>query len=151
MNFIDAIRTCFSNYVGFSGRASRSEFWFFFLFQLLMGIAAAVLDRALVAGGQKLFTALVSLAFFLPGLAVTVRRLHDVDHRGWWLLLPLPFIVFGAVIIPVATLNAIPVFIFIGAVLAVAGLGLAILLFVWYCTRGTAGPNRFGPNPLANA
>jgi uncharacterized membrane protein YhaH (DUF805 family) len=78
-------------------------------------------------------------------LAVTVRRLHDVDHRGWWLLLRLPFIIFGAVIIPVAALNAVPVFIFIGAVLAVAGLGLAILLLVWYCTRGTSAPTALAP------
>ncbi len=61
---------------------------------------------------------LVSLALFLPGLAVSVRRLHDLDRTGWWLLL---------------------VFTVIGV----------ILLLVWDCMKGTPGPNRFGPDPLA--
>ncbi len=64
-------------------------------------------------------TALVGLGLFLPGLAVTVRRLHDTDRRGWWILLGL-----------------IPI------------IGI-IVLIVFYCTAGTPGPNRFGPDPKA--
>jgi len=151
MNFIEAIRTCFSKYVTFSGRARRSEFWPFFLFQILLGIAAGILDSALVAGGQKPFTAVVTLALFLPSLAVAARRLHDTNRRGWWMLLPLPFIIFGAVLAGVASMSGIMLVVLLGAVLAIIGLGFAIMLIVWYCTKGTAGANRFGPDPLAGA
>jgi uncharacterized membrane protein YhaH (DUF805 family) len=72
-----------------------------------------------IRDGVSPISSLVSLALFLPGLAVSVRRLHDTDRSGWWVLLFL-----------------IPL---IGA----------IVLLIWYCSRGTPGGNRFGPDPLA--
>ena len=81
MNFTQAISTCFAKYATFSGRASRSEFWWFFLFQILVSIAASIFGD--VASG------LVSLAFLLPALAVGARRLHDIGKSGWWQLIML--------------------------------------------------------------
>ena len=136
MTFTDAVRSGFSNYVTFSGRARRSEFWVWFRFAISAGVVAAVLDSMLfpammdvqtdLGDGVASFSAqggpisaLVSLGLFLPGLAVAVRRLHDVDRSGWWLLL---------------------------AFIPLIGI---IVLIVWWCTEGTRGPNRFGPDPKA--
>ena len=84
MNFVDAIKSGFDNYVGFSGRAARSEYWFWTLFVIIASIVAAILDVML---GLGLIGAIVSLALFLPGIAVSIRRLHDIDRTGWWLLI----------------------------------------------------------------
>lgn len=79
MNFGQAISNCLSKYATFSGRASRSEFWWFFLFQVLISVAASMLSEKL--------SGLVSLALLLPALAVGARRLHDIGKSGWWQLL----------------------------------------------------------------
>jgi len=83
MSFIDAINSCFRQYVGFNGRASRPEFWWFMLFSFLVGAAAAIVDPRGTVG------ALISLALLLPTLAVGARRLHDTGRSGWWLLIAL--------------------------------------------------------------
>lgn len=79
MGFVDAIKVCFSKYVGFEGRASRSEYWWWALFMLLLAVALA-----LVAGETA--ANLVFLGLLLPSLAVGARRLHDIGKSGWWLL-----------------------------------------------------------------
>ena len=88
MNFGQAISSCFSNYVTFSGRASKSEYWYWCLF-LLVGSLCALIADGFILGNME--TQPVNLIFtlltFLPGLAVSVRRLHDVDRSGWWLLI----------------------------------------------------------------
>lgn len=84
MNFADAVKSGFNNYVTFSGRAARSEFWFWTLFSILANLAAGIVDMVL---GIGLVGLVVSLALLLPGLAVSVRRLHDLDRTGWWMLL----------------------------------------------------------------
>lgn len=114
MTFADSIKTGFNKYATFSGRAARSEFWFWTLFSILANLVASILDAVL---GLGLIDLVVSLALLLPGLAVSVRRLHDLDRTGWWLLL------------------------------IFTGIGI-ILLLVWDCLKGTAGPNRFGADPL---
>ncbi len=81
MNFGQAISTCLSKYATFSGRASRSEFWWFSLFQCLVLVAAAVIS-------DKLY-GLAALGLLLPVLAVGARRLHDIGNSGWWQLLML--------------------------------------------------------------
>jgi uncharacterized membrane protein YhaH (DUF805 family) len=93
MGFGEAIATCLRKYAVFRGRATRPEYWFFALLQVLLAlvlrIAAELTDGRAVA---ILSVAVVSV-MFLPGLAVTVRRLHDTDRRGWWVLIcPLVFI-----------------------------------------------------------
>lgn len=81
MTFGEAIKTCFSKYATFEGRASRSEYWWWFLFTFLASAATGIVSDKL--------SALFSLAVLLPSLAVGVRRLHDTDRSGWFLLLSL--------------------------------------------------------------
>jgi uncharacterized membrane protein YhaH (DUF805 family) len=81
MNFGQAISSCLSQYATFTGRATRSEFWWFFLFQVLLAIAASFFGDVI--------SGLISLALLLPALAVGTRRLHDIGKSGWWQLLML--------------------------------------------------------------
>ena len=86
MDFVQAIKTCLGQYATFSGRASRSEYWWFFLFQVLVMVATGMLGDVI--------NGLASLALLLPALAVGTRRLHDIGRTGWWQLLLLPGIGF---------------------------------------------------------
>lgn len=127
MNFVDAVKSGYQNYANFSGRAPRSAFWWWVLFQILVHVLIAILfggGRMMHEPGQMgfnyqggLVANLWSLANFLPGLALAVRRLHDIDKSGWWVLIAL-----------------IPV---IGW----------IVLVVWYAQKSDSGANRFGPAP----
>jgi len=87
--FTSAISICLSQYVGFRGRAPRSEYWYFVLFNLIVSIVAAIIDAVI---GHPIFAIISGLGLFLPNLAVFIRRLHDTDHSGWWwwfLLVPI--------------------------------------------------------------
>lgn len=84
MNFGQAIQSGFRNYVGFTGRARRSEFWWWVLFQVLVSFVAASLWG--ISRSSALY-GLTTLILFLPALALEVRRLHDVGRSGWWLLI----------------------------------------------------------------
>ena len=79
MDFVQAIKSCLGQYATFSGRAKRSEFWWFFLFQVLVMVAAIMLGDVI--------NGIASLALLLPALAVGARRLHDIGRTGWWQLL----------------------------------------------------------------
>lgn len=111
MGFGEAITSCFSQYIGFSGRACRSEYWYFALLVFLINIVIGII-------GSDILTALVALALFLPSISVGVRRLHDIDKSGWWILLAL-----------------IPI------------IGTLIILF-FAVLKSTPGSNEYGPNPL---
>ena len=119
MTFAEAIKSGFSKYVTFSGRAARSEYWYWVLFAVLVAIVAGILDTAMFPDAEpRPLAAATSVILFLPGLAVGFRRLHDIDRTAWWVLI------------------------------AFTGIGV-ILLIIWACLPGTAGANRFGPDPLA--
>ena len=81
MDFVSAVKSCLTQYAGFSGRAGRSEFWWFFLFQVAVMVVASFLGDVI--------SGIVSLALVLPALAVGARRLHDIGRSGWWQLLTL--------------------------------------------------------------
>ena len=89
MSFVDAIKSVFTQYVGFSGRARRSEFWYFYLFTILLSIVASIVQRAMTNSTNGIVTTIIGLAIILPSLAVAVRRLHDTSRSGWWLLIGL--------------------------------------------------------------
>ena len=123
-------------YAQFSGRSRRKEYWMFVLLIFIIYVIAMILDSLLGFGTTTryadvsetgaaagfnssggIITLLAMLALFLPSLAVAIRRLHDTDRSGWWIL--------------------------IGLIPLIGG----IVLLVFYCTDGTKGPNRFGPDP----
>ena len=86
------------NYTNFSGRARRKEYWYFVLVQMGLVIIAMILDAIIFNSETGLFYIVVALGLFLPGLAVTIRRLHDTSRSGWWFLLSiLPLI--GSIIL----------------------------------------------------
>jgi len=119
MNFWTAVRICLTTkYATFNGRACRAEFWWFCLFGFLANCAAAIIDSQ---GSAGIAEALVGLALILPNLSVAVRRLHDIDRSGWWLLI---------------------------ALVPLVGW---IVLLIWDVSRGTTGANRFGGETLASA
>jgi uncharacterized membrane protein YhaH (DUF805 family) len=120
MGFTDAIKTGFQKYIGFSGRAARSEYWYWTLFIYLLCLVAVLMDLTVFSfntTGVPIMIVLAILATLLPSLAVSARRLHDIDRSGWWALLLLTLVGY-------------------------------IVLLVWGFMRGTVGANRFGPDPL---
>jgi uncharacterized membrane protein YhaH (DUF805 family) len=84
MSFGEAIASGFSNYANFSGRAARSEFWYWFLFVLILSIIGNVIDAIISLPAVGV---IISLGLLIPNIAVGVRRLHDIDRTGWWYLL----------------------------------------------------------------
>ncbi len=130
MDIGTSVKTCFSKYVTFSGRAQRSEFWWWVVFVMVANFVLTIIDSMLfgtvttapgsfnASTSTPVLSGLFGLATMLPSISVTVRRLHDTDRSGWWYWLAL-----------------IPL---IGA----------IILLVWFASKGTNGSNRFGPDPL---
>ena len=120
MSFADAFTNClFNNYAGFSGRASRSEYWFWVLFTILASIVTGIADAfvfGLELGSPTWFSDILSLALLLPGWAVWFRRLHDVGKSGW------------------------------GTLIAITIIGI-IPLFIWSVSEGDANPNEYGEVP----
>ena len=86
MSFGEAVRSGFENYANFSGRSSRSAYWYWFLFAILVSIVANIVDAAI---GAPILTIITGLGLLLPGLAVAIRRLHDTGRSGWWILIGL--------------------------------------------------------------
>ena len=86
-------KVVFENYANFNGRARRSEYWYFVLMNFIVLIVAAILDSTLGLNFSPLpygyLYLVVALATFIPGLAVAVRRLHDVGKSGWFFLVPI--------------------------------------------------------------
>lgn len=88
MDFVQAVSHCFHNYVSGAGRAARSEYWYFVLFSVVLSLCAGVLDAAIFSSFESgPLSLIVSLALFLPSVAVGIRRLHDIDRTGWWMLI----------------------------------------------------------------
>ena len=132
MTYTGAIKYCYNHYATFAGRAPRSEYWWWTLYAVIALIAACIIDailgtRYVVNRGVVVqlpygyVYTLVALVNLLPGLSVLVRRLHDRDKSGWW---------FWLLLVPL-----------------VGGL----VLLVWFCMKGTTGPNQYGDDPLAGA
>lgn len=90
MSFADAVRSVLTQYANFNGRARRSEFWWFVLFNVLLSAVVSIIGAA---AHTSVLGYIVGLALLVPGLAVSVRRLHDTGRSGWWVLIDLvPFV-----------------------------------------------------------
>jgi uncharacterized membrane protein YhaH (DUF805 family) len=122
MNFTTSIKTCFIKYVDFTGRASRSELWYFFLFSFIVGTCSDIIDARLA--GQTYWSydnylgpasSVFNVLILLPSFAVAIRRLHDISKSGWWVLISFTVI------------------------------GMIPLIF-WYTKQGDQSANNFG-NP----
>src|SRR4051794_41890965 len=97
MGLPDAVRAVLTQYAGFSGRARRSEYWWFALASFLASVVASIIDAAI---GVSILEGILTLALLVPSLAVAVRRLHDTGRAGWWVLIGLiPLL--GAIGLPV--------------------------------------------------
>ncbi len=117
MNFQTSIKTCFNKFAVFSGRASRSEFWFFVLFGFLGGIITIIIDVMILGYPYEEngpINLIFSVALIIPSISVAARRLHDINKSGWWQLLWITII--GG-----------------------------ILLIIWHATEGENKKNKFGP------
>tara|TARA_R110002096_G_scaffold129819_2_gene278839 strand:- start:211 stop:579 length:369 start_codon:yes stop_codon:yes gene_type:complete len=119
MSFQEAISSGLSRYFDFNTRSSRSEYWFWVLFVFLLSIVAGAIDG--VVFGIPILRHLVMLALLVPGIAVGVRRLHDIDRSGWWYLI---------IFIPL--------------------IGILVLIY-WFVQPGSPGSNEYGDNPLGDA
>src|SRR5436309_5574241 len=109
-------------YLVFTGRATRTEYWMFALFNVIISIVLSIIGYVVVGGnGQSALSSLYSLAVLLPSLGVSVRRLHDTNRSGWWLLISL-----------------VPI------------IGI-IVLIVFLVQDSDPGDNRYAPNPKAPA
>ena len=82
MQFGEAIRVCFAKYADFSGRATRSEYWYFALFTFVLNLATSGVDTAMNSGGTV--NGIFTLATLVPSLVVFARRMHDTGRTGWW-------------------------------------------------------------------
>ncbi|MEZ4615064.1 MAG: DUF805 domain-containing protein [Caldilineaceae bacterium] len=115
----------FQRTMDFSGRSRRKEFWMFFLFNFVISLLLAIVDRmmgtAAAESGVGILSGIYSLLVLLPSLSLSIRRLHDTGRSGWWILISL-----------------VPI---IGP----------IVYIVFAATEGDAGTNQFGPSPKAGA
>ncbi|GAB5375158.1 MAG: DUF805 domain-containing protein [Acuticoccus sp.] len=122
-SFGEAVSRFWSRFATFSGRASRAEYWWAILFNVLVGVVLSVIDSIIglgrSMGDYELLGGLYSLITILPCVAMSVRRLHDIGRTGWWVFI---------ILLPV--------------------IGFIVLL-VFHCIRGTEGPNRFGETEVA--
>jgi uncharacterized membrane protein YhaH (DUF805 family) len=131
-------------YAEFSGRSRRKEYWMYILFLVIVGVIIAVVEQVLgltdLVAGNGPITTVFSLATLIPSIAVGVRRLHDTDRSGWWMLLPGPGYI--AMIAAAVSMN-LSMMMMAGALAAICGL----VLLVFFLLEGTKGPNRFGDDP----
>jgi len=120
MNFSSAISVCMGKYGTFKGRASRSEFWWFYLFTVLISWGASIAGVTIdPEWGSNAASSIVNLIFFVPIIAVGSRRLHDINKSGWWQLL----------------------------FLTVIGI---LLLIIWWAKDGSKESNEYGDPILTN-
>ena len=158
MNMVDAVKSVLTQYVGFSGRARRSEYWYWVLATILAGIVVGIVEIMLGVGSGSSgpLSSFLNLAVFLPGLAVAFRRLHDTGRSGWWIggfyigLLVFAIIIgvlFGASLSSEAGTAGAASMGVVAIIFGVGALIYMIALLVFFCGDSDVGPNKYGPNP----
>ena len=158
---IDWAKRPIEKYADFTGRAPRAEFWWYFLAVIIASIVARIIDNILgmnVMGPYGPLSLILMLGLLVPNIAVAVRRLHDTDRSGWWILLPivpycLAFVLGGAAMMGGAASGSamgMGAGMGIASIFLLIGAACALLLLVFYCLPGTPGDNRYGPNPYGS-
>lgn len=149
MTPIDWAKRPLQKYADFTGRAPRPEYWWFVLAMFVLLIIVRFVESTLsldgtIAGTYGPISLLLMLATLAPSLAVAVRRLHDSDRSGWWMLLGVPYMI--ASILAVRAMGAGDVSgLATGGMVFLIGLACALVLLVFMILPGTKGDNRFGP------
>ena len=131
-------------YAEFSGRSRRKEYWMYVLFLAIVGVIIGIVEKVLelsdAFAGNGPITTIFSLVTLIPSIAVGVRRLHDTDRSGWWVLLPAP----GYIVMIAGAVSMNLSYMFMGgALVGICGL----VLLVFFVLDGTKGMNRFGDDP----
>ena len=135
-------------YATFRGRAPRAEYWWFYLATLILSLLVAGIEAA--AGVGDIVSNIISLILFVPTLAVLIRRLHDTDRSGWWLMIAIvPLLVTGGLIVKaLSDGQTAETGLFSAALVPLIVTGIAaIAIFIFTILPGTHGPNRFGADP----
>ena len=152
-------KVVFENYANFSGRARRSEYWYYTLMTIIISVVLMILDEVLglkfgATKSSGILNSIYSLAVLIPGLAVSVRRLHDIGKSGKLLLLFYIAIIALAVVMVVSGLSLFMtgsgtpgIGFFIPLLLIVA---MSIWMLVLYCTEGDQGANKYGSDPKSS-
>jgi uncharacterized membrane protein YhaH (DUF805 family) len=161
MTPIDWAKQPIQKYADFTGRAPRAEYWWFVLAIVVAYLIISIIESSLginrmVAGVYGPVTTLLMLGTLVPSIAVGVRRLHDTNRSGWWILLPvvpycLAFILGGAAMMGGAAAGGSMTGLGIAGIFLMIGVACAIALLVFYVLPGTPGDNRYGPNPYGAA
>ena len=147
MKLLESALFTLKKYADFSGRASRSEFWYFFVFVILANAVARLVDMVLGSRGYLPgpVTGLTGLLLFIPQVSVAVRRLHDVGRSGKELIAPLVMLLVMPLIVAFGS--------FLGRIVALGYSGLLLLIFAGLLTllakKGSTIPNKYGPAPTA--
>lgn len=158
MTFTQSIATCFKKYATFKGRASRSEFWWFQLFQFLISLTYTIIALSLALSGNPfsysgnilvidLIFSLIRLVLFLPDIAVTCRRLHDTERSGWWQILPGVTLLIGSILFWVELLY-LGDGKFFASITLIAILGAYIRILIWLIDPSDRVENKYGPSPF---
>lgn len=154
-------KVVFENFANFKGRARRSEYWYFTLANIIISFIAMIIDEILHlkigSSNSGVVNSLYGLIMFVPSLAVSVRRLHDIGKSGWLLLIAYAIMIIGVVALVATSMSAImgggdmPTFgaSFIIGILMI--LGVAIWILILFCKEGDQGANKYGADPKANA
>ena len=133
MGFAESLRTCFGKYAKFDGRASRPEFWYFYLFcfiyMFVAGFLLGMTGASDAASGGAILILMIPI--FIPSIAVAARRLHDINQSGWMQCIFIPGFVADE---------------FLGTGWVIYALTLALWAF-WFSQTGKKGKNRFGAQP----
>lgn len=143
MNFVQAVRSFFVNFIIFSGRTPRSGFGYVILFNLLCNVIAGIVDYVLfsLTGIYFMVGFLYQLIVLLPNVALASRRLHDMNMSGWWQIPGIICVILAPTMgMQILLLSLFKIFI---------GVATIYILVLCLCRRGTRGDNRFGPDPLA--
>lgn len=149
-------KVVFENYANFNGRARRSEYWYYTLASIIIGIILMVIDSVLNlkigSSDSGILNSIYSLAVIVPGLAVATRRIHDIGKSGWIIVIVYAIMIAAAVVLVVGSLGAIAGQASFGLAMILPILvifAVAIYMLVLFCTEGDNGQNEYGPDPKA--